>query len=219
MCNKKSRRKFIFAAVAVCGIPFPAAHAGSVWNVPGLSVDGPSLVTMIEGADRNSNVKVKVRIDNPKKPGLDFGFVSGGLYTPITGKSRVRGSYSFAGESVVDFAPLNRRPDKILGTADDQAYRVSDGAGRQYNFSPLVSSESDYPKIMPGDFQKLRLGRGPDHDDGNNDLERWIEVKRSRCDGIVPVAAPVPVPSTMWLFGTGLLALAGALKRGKGTNI
>ena len=214
MCNKNACRKMFFTAVAVCGFPFPVAHACSVWDVPGLTVDGPLSVMMIDGADRNSTVKVKVRIDHPKKSGFDFGFVGGASYTPITGKSRVRGSYIFAGGAVVDFALRNWGSDHVFGTADDHVYSLSDGASRQYYFAPVVSSRYRDPKATPGDFQELRIDWDPDHD-GKTDLETWIEVKRSRYDGIVPAIAPVPVPSTMWLFGSGLLGLAGALMRRK----
>jgi hypothetical protein len=218
MCNKKVRRKMIFTAAAVCGFPYSMAHACSVWDVPGLSIDDPLPVMMIDGADRNSNVRVKVRVDYPKKSGFDFGFVSDGLYTPVTGKSRVRGSYAFAGGTVVDFALRNWGTDHRFGTADDLVYRLSDGANyaeQHYSAFPKPS-ESRHPKLMiPGDFRELRLDWDLDRD-GKTDVKTWIDVKRGRYDAMAPAAAPVPVPSTMWLFGSGLLALGAALKRRSG---
>lgn len=217
MCNKQRSRKMIFAAVAVCGFPYPMAHACSVWDVSGLSVNDPLPVLMIDGADRNSSVKIKVRVDSPKRSGFDFGFVNDGVYTPITGKSGVRGSYTFTGGAIIDFALRSWGADHLFGTADDQVYRLSDGAdyAQQYYFDPAKSSKSRNPKIIPGDFQELRLDWDLNHD-GKTDIETWIDVKRSRYDAMAPAAAPVPVPSTMWFFGSGLLALGVALKRKKG---
>jgi hypothetical protein len=217
MCNKKVRRKMILTAAAVCGFPYSAAHACSVWDVPGLSVDDPLPVMMIDGADRNSKVKIEVRSDYPKKSGFDFGFVSEGLYTPITGKSRVRGSYAFAGGTVVDFALRNWGTDRRFGTADDLVYSLSDGANyaEQRYLAFAKPPKFRHPKTNPGDYRELRLDWDLDRD-GKTDIETWIEAKRSRHDGMAPTAAPVPVPSTMWFFGSGLLALGAALRRRSG---
>jgi len=217
MCNKQRSRKMFFGAVAVCGFPYPIAHACSVWDVPGLSVNDPLPVVMIDGADRNSSVKLKVRVASSKRSGFDFGFVNDGLYTPITGKSHVRGSITFTGGATVDFALRNWGPDHLFGTADDLVYRLSDGAdyAQQYYFDSAKSSQlfqSRNPRITFGDFQELRLDWDLNQD-GKTDVETWIGVKRNRYDAMAPAAAPVPVPSTMWLFGSGLVVLATVLRR------
>jgi len=220
MCNKQRSRKMFFAAVAVCGFPYPMAHACSVWDMPGLSVPDPLPVVMIDGADRNSSVKLKVQVDSPKKSGFDFGFVNDGLYTPVTGKSHAWGSYTFTGGATVDFALRNGGPDHVLGTADDQVYRLSDGAdyAQQYYFDSARSPRSRNPRIPSGDFRELRLDWDLNHD-GKTDVETWIGVKRNQYDAMAPAAAPVPVPSTMWLFGSGLVVLATALRRRVGCQM
>jgi len=215
MCNKKVRSKMIIAA-AVCGFPYPMAHACSVWDVSGLSVNDPLPVVMIDGADRNSSVRIKVRVDYPRKSGFDFGFVNDGLYAPLTGRSHLRGSYAFTGGAVVDFALRNWGADHRFGTVDDLVYRLSDSANyaEQYYSAAAKPSKSRHSKINPEDFQELRIDWDLDRD-GKTDIETWIDVKRSRHDAMAP-AAPVPVPSTIWFFGSGLLALGVALKRKKG---
>jgi len=216
MCNKKVRRKMIFTAAAVCGFPYSMAHACSVWDVPGLAIDDPLPVMMIDGTDRNSNVRVKVRVDYPKKSGFDFGFVRDGLYTPVTGKPRVRGSYAFAGGTVVDFALRNWGTDHLFGTVDDLLYRLSDSANYAEQFySAAESVKTRHRKVSSGDFRELRIDWDLNHD-GKTDIETWVDVKRGRYDAMASAAAPVPVPSTMWLFGSGLLALGAALKRRTG---
>lgn len=216
MRNRKKSLQLICTGAIVCGFPYTMAQASSVWNAPGLSVNDPLPVLMIDGADRNSSVKIKVRVDYPKKSGFDLGFVNDGLYVPITGKSRVRSSYTFTGGTVVDFALRNWGLDHLFGTADDLVYRLSDSAGyaAQY-YSAAKPSKSRHPKTPAGDFQELRLDWDLDRD-GKTDIETWVDVKRGRYDAMAPAAAPVPVPSTMWFFGSGLLALGAALKRRTG---
>lgn len=213
MRNKRKSWKLIIAGAVVCGFSFAQAQASTVWSVSGVLVNDPLPVLMVDGADKNTDVRINIQLESLRRSSFDFGFVKDGSYIPIASHMRVHESYKFIAGDVVDFAIRNWGSDHVFGTTDDLVYRLSDSAGyaRQYYFGLVGSAGSRDSKAAQSDYRELRIDWDVDRD-GKADVETWIGVKRHGHDGITPAAAPVPVPSAMWLFGSGLLSLAAALR-------
>ena len=85
MCKQKLL-KSVLIGIVCCGFPGTAALASSVSYATEVYVTESSGVLMIDGKDRHSKVKIKVRLDTPQWRTFDFGFMNDGLYVPITGK-------------------------------------------------------------------------------------------------------------------------------------
>lgn len=208
MCKRKFL-KSVFIGVVCCGFPGAAALASSVSYPTEVYVTESSGVLMIDGKDRHSEVKIKVRLDAPQRSAFDFGFMNDGLYVPMTGKSHTRGGYTFASGTVVDFALRNSGVDRLFGTADDLVYHLSDSANyaQQTYFKSVMSSKSRNPTVTQDYFRDLLLSWDLDLD-GKPDVHTLLEFKRGKYDGMMPAPAAVPLPAALWLFGSGLLGLA-----------
>jgi hypothetical protein len=207
MCKREFLKSVLIGAVC-CGFPGTAALASSVSIPTEVYVTESSKVLMVDGKDRHSKVKIKVRLDAPQRSAFDFGFMNGGLYVPMTDKSHTRGRYTFAGGTVVDFALRNSGADRLFGTPDDLVYRLSDSANYalQTYFKPVKSSKSRNPTVTQVYFQDLRLSWDLDLD-GKPDVHAWLEFKRGKYDGMMPAPAAVPLPGGLLLLGSGLLGL------------
>ena len=221
MCNRRQFLKMLIIGVAIQSLPCASAWAHSITMSPKLIVDSPSQVLMIDGKDRNSNVKIVARLDVPERCAFDFGFISDGLYTAITGNSKTTGRYVFAGGVAMDFALRNYGADRSFGTPDDMIYRLSDDANyaREIFSKPVKSSKTKKTVLTQEYFRDLRLGWDLDLD-GKTDAYSWLEVKRGKYDGMMPVHVPaaVPVPAAMWFFGSGLVGLALVARRAGWAN-
>lgn len=118
MRNKQQSLKLILVGAAICGFPSAAAWA-RLASVPSeLSVNSPSEVLMVDGADRHSDDIIKSWLDTPDRAMFDFGFMDQGGHDPVMGPSHDKGSDTFAGG-----------PDGLRGTPDDQTDRRFDIAG------------------------------------------------------------------------------------------
>ena len=206
--RKRQFLKSVLIGAVCCGFPGTAVLASSVSIPTEVLVAESSRVLMVDGKDRHSKVKIKVRLDVPQRSVFDFGFMNDGLYVPMTGKSHTSGSYTFAGGTVVDFALRNRGVDHLFGTPDDLVYRLSDSANYalQTYFKAVKSSKSRNPTVTQVYFQDLRLSWDLDLD-GKPDVHSLLEFKRGKYDGMMPAPAAVPLPAALWLFGSGLLGL------------
>jgi len=214
----KTFRFLILAGAAIGALSSPATRASTVWPSD-LSVTGPGMVLMVDGKDRNASVKLKIRFDAPDRAAFDFGFMNHDAFVSITGSGRTRGNYTFAGGSLVDFTLRNWGADHQFGTADDLLYRLSDSAGYadQDYFVPITASKSRHPAVSDFYFRDLRLDWDLNRD-GVADVRTWIDTRGGKYDGMMPAPMAVPLPATAWLFGSGLLALAATLRRGRRIN-
>lgn len=220
MCHKqKSQRTMVVIGAAICVFPFTPASACSVSATSGLFINNPSGVLMVDGADRNSSVTIRVRLDSSSRAAFDFGFTEAGRYVPVTGNSRAGGTYTFSGGDIVDFTLRYRGADGLFGTSDDSVYRLSDNANpaRQHYFAPINPSKSRNPGTTQAYFQDLRLSWDLNQD-GKPDARALIEFKGRKSDGMLPVTAAVPLPAAAWLFGSGLLGLMATLARRGGAG-
>ncbi len=213
MCKRKFLKSVVIGVVG-CGFPVTAALASSVSYPNEVFVTESSGVLMVDGKDRHSKVKIKIRLDAPQRRSFDFGFMNDGLFVPITGGSHTRGGYVFAGGTVVDFALRNRGADRLLGTADDVIYRLSDSANyaTQTYFKSVKPSKSRNPTVTQDYFRDLLLSWDLDLD-GKPDAHAWLEFKRGKYDGMMPAPAAVPLPGGLLLLGSGLMGLAATLRR------
>lgn len=220
MCHKqKLQRTIVVIGAAICVFPFTPVSACTVSATPELFVNNPSRVLMVDGADRNSSVTIRVRLDSPSRAAFDFGFTEAGQYVPVTGKSRVGGTYTFSGGDIVDFTLRYRGADGLFGTSDDSVYRLSDNANsaRQHYFAPINPSKSRNPGTTQAYFQDLRLSWDLNQD-GKPDARALIEFKGRKSDGMLPATAAVPLPTAAWLFGSGLLGLMATMARRGGAG-
>ena len=207
MYKGKFFRMSILAGAVLGGFCNIDAWASSV-PPSGLFIDEPGMVLMVDGTDRNSKVTVSARLDAPRRSGFDFGFMSGGGFFSLTGKSRTQGSYTFTGGALVDFALRNRGLDGRFGTSDDLLYRLSDGAGYavQHYFAPIDPAKSQNPVVTDIYFQNLNLNWDLNLD-GTPDVRVRLRVKGSPYDGMAPAPLTVSILPASWLLGSGLTML------------
>jgi len=214
MCHKQNlQRTIVVIGAAICVFLLTPVLASSVSATSGLFVNDPSKILMVDGADRNSTVTIGARLGSPDRATFDFGFMDASLYVPITSESCTKGTYTFPGNSNIDFALRNKGTDGLFGTADDLIYRQSDSANyaQEHYFSavkPYKSRKSGNTQVY---FRDLRLSWDLDHD-GKPDARTLIEIRGGRYDGMLPVATAVPLPAAMWCFGSGLLGLAAVVR-------
>lgn len=209
----KTCRFLILAAATIGALSSRATWASTVWPAD-LSVTEPGVVLMVDGNDRNTSVKLKIRLDTPDRAAFDFGFMNNDAYVSLTRPGRKRGNYAFTGGSLVDFTLRNWGADHQFGTADDLLYRLSDSAGYadQDYFSPIPASKSRHPVVSDFYFHDLRLDWDLNRD-GVADVRTWIDTRGGKYDGMMPAPMAVPLPAAAWLFGSGLLALGATLRR------
>lgn len=192
-----------------------------------LYVYDPAKVQMVDGTDGNSSVSLRFWLSTPSRAAYDFGFMDDGMYVSMTGASRTQGRHTFLGGDIVDFALRNYGNDGTFGTSDDLVYRISDAAGyaQQHYFAPINPSRSRNPVVTSTYYQDLGLSWDLDLD-GHFTAHTLIEFISSKYDGMRPAPntpvycptptetpTPVPAPAALWLFGSGLLALATAFRR------
>ena len=176
-----------------------------------LTVDGPGMVLMIDGTDSSITVDVTAIDGTLPLTAYDFGFVTGSGYTKITSGI---GSWIFNGGDVVDFALRNRGSDNTFGTGDDVLYSISDPldyANQTYLLS-IAPSYSQNPVVSSPYYRSLLLTWDLDLNGvADTGFDLSVTTPLSSYDGM----APVPVPATVWLFGSGLLGLMGVARRRK----
>ena len=198
---------------AFCGVVLfhgAAVYASSVH--PAFVVSDAGLVLMIDGKDKDTDVDIRVWGGKKLFAGsYDFGFMEGSVYTPLQSSWHTPGDFDFAGGTVVDFALRNKGADGIFGTSDDSYFRLSDAGNYadQIYFGPINPAQSRNPVTGETYYRKLVLAWDLDHD-GKMDFSVVLKTKKS-FDGMAP--APVPVPAAMWLFGSGLIAMASVVRR------
>lgn len=217
MRSNKLFQTLVSSSAVVCGLSIADVLASSV-SPAELFVNDPARVLMVDGSDRYSNVTIQVRLDTPDRSAFDFGFMNSNTYIPITGKSRTRGGYTFAGGSIVDFALRNKGTDGLFGTSDDLIYRLSDSAGyaEQHYFAPIKPAKSRHPAVSSFYFHDLGLSWDLNLD-GTFDAHALLEIRGSKYDGMMPAPMAVSIPTTSWLLGSGLAVLGVTVRRRKRT--
>ena len=193
----------------------PLSSAYAALLTPALAVDGPGLVLMVDGLDRNVTVNISALDGTLPLAKYDFGFVAGGSYNLITNQfGTTFGSYTFAGGAMVDFALRDRGSDNTFGTVDDMIYSISNPAdyADQWYYTPIAASNSRNPVVSSPYYHTLALlwdlDRNGVMDTG---FDIGVSTPLSGTDGVMPV----PLPAAVWLLGSGLLGLAGSLRRKK----
>lgn len=176
--------------------------------------EGPGSALVVDGGDNDTDVTFKIVVTG-LLAGYEFGFMEDGTFVPIAlssnGQSPSRGSVTFDGGSMVTFA-LRYDPTGTIYTMADPA----DFAARTYS-SPGNSRDS--------------AGQGGTADDGYRTLTldwnlngngfdplslQGLTVALTAMnphDGLAPGAAPVPLPSSILFFSTGLFGLVAWRRR------
>jgi len=227
MSGRKLFQLLASSGLVVGGLSLNAVHAASV-PPSEQYINSPATVLMVDGTDNNSSVSIRFWLSTPSRAAFDFGFMDDSAYVSITNQSRTQGQHSFLGGDSVDFALRNFGSDGLFGTSDDMLYRISDSAGyaRQRYFAPINPSHASDPGVTQAYFQDLSLNWDLNLN-GQFDAHTLIEFATSKYDGMMPstsagpvycpipneVPTPVPVPAALWLFGSGLIALAATVRR------
>ena len=189
----------------------PLSSVYAALLTPDLAVNGPGLVLMVDGSDSNVTVNITALDGTLPVATYDFGFVTGGGYNRITSAI---GSYTFAGGAMVDFALRDRGLDNTFGTGDDIIYSISNPAdyANQWYYTPIAASNSRNPVVNGPYYHTLALLWDLDRNgvvDAGFDI--GVSTPLTGTDGVMPV----PLPAAVWLLGSGLLGLAGSLRRKK----
>ena len=190
----------------------PLVQANSIPST--LLLDQQGLVLMVDGKDRDLQVRLDVRV-RTYSAGLDFGFMSNGSFSSLAGDCCRKAGAVFAGGTTIDFAVRSQGADNRFGTADDQLFRLSDSAhyADQYYSGRIKPSKSRNPEVLDPYYSSLAMIWDLDHD-GIKDLKVTLNSRNS-FDGmqLVPASVPVPLPAAAWLFGSGLVGLAALARR------
>lgn len=197
-------------SLVVGGILFATSSSVLATYVsPTLFIDQPGLVLMVDGKDRDSQVRLDVRV-RTNSAGLDFGFMSGDTFTSLLGDCCRKTGAVFGGGAMIDFAV--RSP----GT-QSQIFRLSDSThyADQYYSGRIKPSSSRNPQVLDPYYSSLALIWDLDRD-GIVDLRVTLNSRRP-LDGVqlVPTTVEVPLPAAAWLFGSGLVGLAAFARRWK----
>jgi hypothetical protein len=190
-----------------------ALLVGLLWSLPpvpasaDLVVNSPGLVLMIDGTDHSGGVATyNIDLTLPV-PMYDFGFESGGVFTPIAlapnGPASLIGQYSFSGGSLVDFALRNNQTSAIYTIADPADY------ANQVYLGPIDPSHSVNPQVADSYYNTLAI-QWDLNGNGFNPLQDaglTLTYAVNPYDGMAP--APVPIPTSMLMFGSGLVGFVG----------
>jgi len=179
------------------------ASAALVVTTPGevLIVDGTAGTVGVD----TFNLDVTIPVAN-----YDFGFLSGGVFTPIAllpgGGVSLTGNYTFTGGSLVDFALRDNSTNVVYDMANPANYATqlyTDPVDPSHSITPVVSTP--YYNTLSLEWDLDGNGFDPLTDPGIT-LTHALDAY----DGMLPVAAAaVPVPAALLLFGSGLFGLAG----------
>ena len=189
----------------------PLSSVYAALLTPDLAVNGPGLVLMVDGSDSNVTVNISALDGTLPVATYDFGFVTGGGYNRITSAI---GSYTFAGGAMVDFGLRDRDLDNTFGTGDDIIYSISNPAdyANQWYYTPITASSSQNPVVSSPYYHTLALLWDLDRNGVmDTDFDIGVSTPLTGTDGVMPV----PLPAALWLLGSGLLGLAGSLRRKK----
>ncbi len=217
--RKNGRRHFGLAlalgVVLACSSSFAFARSHHRILRGRASIDNPGMVQMVDGRDRGNQVQIGIWSSQLQHDGYDFGYMDGGIFHSLTGSCNWSRAV-FSGGALVDFALRKRIGDDGSSTSDYQYYRLSDAGGYavQDYFSPVGVRNSRNPVVSGAYYKNLLLYWDPDQDqDRDVTVKLWAQ---SRFDGMQFVSsdpAPVPLPASVWLLGSGtlMLALLGAI--------
>jgi len=164
-----------------------------------LIVTAPGPVEIISGTDPGTSV-VTFNIDLTQPLGIyEFGFMDGNTFVPITLTSPTSGSYTFTGGQLVNFALENTVTNAVYTIMDPANYAT------QVYYNPIDPSHSVNPVVTAPYYNTLMLEWNVGVGQGSNIFNATITQAINQYDGM----APVPLPASLLLFGSGLFGLAG----------
>jgi len=173
-------------------------------------------VLIVDGIDTDTTVTVGI-MHNTRTQGFDFGYLSSGSFTTLLTVAQAYGEVTFTGGDVVNFAVKDIPSGNVFALGEDALgnnYCTLDFSG-----GPIDANHSQHPVVSSGYWNNVTLQWGVPtpllvQGDGRQQpgFDLIAEAQGSQYDGLAPAPAS-PEPSTMLLFGSGLLGLAGLGRR------
>ncbi len=203
----RAGRALVLGIVLTCASPLAVAHGLSGNEV----IDSPGLVQMIDGKDPGNQVGIGIHAPGLRHDGYDFGYMDGQTFQPLVGWCNW-GNAVFSGGTLVDFALHKRGENDGSDGSNAQYYRLSDAEGyaTQDYFNPINPADSRNPVVTDPYYQKLTLYWDLDHDNDHDiTVMLWTQSDFDGMRFAQSAPAPVPLPSSVWLLGSGMLAFLG----------
>ncbi len=196
----------VLGVVLACSSPLVYAHSIS----DRFETGGPDLFQMIDGEGPGGRVTLVVDASGSQHDGNDFGYSDWQTYHPPVSWCNW-GNAEFSGGARMDIAMRKHGEDVDSNASDAEYFHLSDNRDytTQNYFSPIDSADSHHWVVTDRNDRKPSRFWDLDRDhDRDGKVRLWTQSDFDDMRFLPCTPTPVPLPSSIWLLGVGMLVLA-----------